>query len=60
MLTDWAKREVGWYTSDWVARERVCPHCGWTSKTIEVIEADFCEMVKHWKQGETPHGGDNE
>lgn len=58
-LMNWAKAAVGWYTSDWVARNRVCPNCGWESRSVEIIEADLIEMIKHWKMGDTPHGGDN-
>tara|TARA_Y100000593_G_scaffold95131_1_gene200515 strand:- start:50271 stop:50528 length:258 start_codon:yes stop_codon:yes gene_type:complete len=38
-----AKR-VGWYTSDWVYRRRVCPSCKKEFKTTELIIEDLDQM----------------
>jgi len=32
---------VDWYTSDWVARDRLCNHCGWRSFTVELLLDDL-------------------
>tara|TARA_R110002020_G_scaffold225717_9_gene435858 strand:+ start:7134 stop:7349 length:216 start_codon:yes stop_codon:yes gene_type:complete len=31
---------VGWYTADWVARQRVCD-CGWSAMTVELSIEDL-------------------
>ena len=58
-LMGWADSMVGWYTADWVARERQCD-CGWKKRSLEILENDLNEMIKLWKDGDKPHGGDNE
>jgi hypothetical protein len=39
-----AEALVGWYTSDWVARRRVCKTCKMSTRTIEVACKDFVYM----------------
>ena len=57
-LLRWADEVIGWYTQDWVVRQRRCPDCGWSSMSIEIIEGDLQEMKNIWKT-EEPQGGDN-
>lgn len=44
-LIQWAEDAVGWWTSDWVARERHCG-CGWRSRSIELLEEDVDVLLK--------------
>lgn len=37
---------VNWYTSDWVARRRVCRTCGHSGTTIELYADDFRAILK--------------
>jgi hypothetical protein len=32
---------VGWYTAEWVVRQRQCKCCGWSVKTIEIPTDDL-------------------
>lgn len=40
-----AQKLVGWYTQDWVVRQRKCPACGDAPITVEVLAADFTAML---------------
>ena len=35
------REAVEWYTSDWVARDRVCLKCDWRSYTVELLLEDL-------------------
>ena len=59
-LMAFADKIVGWYTQDWVVRERSCKGCGWRVRTVEVIEQDLREIYRHVRDGIGPHGGRND
>lgn len=42
-----AEALVGWYTSEWVARRRVCKTCKMTIRTVEVSCKDFAYIRDH-------------
>ena len=39
--SDQSQEAVGWYTPDWVVRKRLCPHCGWSDDTVELLVQDL-------------------
>lgn len=41
-----AMKVVGWYTSDFVARVRVCTSCKYNALTIELEAKDFNQMFQ--------------
>ena len=45
-LVQFAQDTVGWYTSDWVARERRCSHCDWKAYSIEIIDEDVAHVLR--------------
>ena len=45
-LVDFAEKSVGWYTQDWVVRQRKCDACEWKRNTIEIIDCDLDKMVE--------------
>lgn len=45
-LIDFAEKSVGWYTQDWVVRQRFCEKCLWKRNTIEVIDRDLEKMFQ--------------
>jgi len=63
-LIGYATRTVGWYTPDWVVRQRQCRSCPWKKNTIEVLDTDLKEMFKLVATGEhifsESQGGDND
>jgi transcriptional regulator NrdR family protein len=44
-LFEHAQKLVGWYTQDWVVRQRSCPTCGDAPITVEILSADFTAML---------------
>ena len=38
-----AKRAVGWFTNDWVARDRRCTECDLRYNTVEIPMSDLRE-----------------
>lgn len=45
-LVEWANSLVGWYTADWVVRQRKCKACGWANKSIEIMEEDVAALIR--------------
>ncbi len=52
-LLDDADEVVGWYTQDWVVRQRDCKSCTWSAVTIEVTKEDWVTMQKMLKNKKT-------
>ena len=34
---------VGWYTAEWVVRQRTCRSCDWSTETIEIPMNDLTD-----------------
>ena len=45
-LVQFAHDSVGWYTADWVARERRCSQCTWRALSIEIIDEDLLHLLR--------------
>lgn len=41
-----AERLVGWYSPDWVMRQRICPKCAHKTATVEVSLQDLMTMFR--------------
>jgi ribosomal protein S27AE len=36
---------ISWYTNDFVGRKRLCPKCGYSSDSIEILCGDFIDVL---------------
>jgi len=49
-----ALKVVGWYTCDFVARNRKCLDCGYNMLTVELPLVDFSSMIREAAEGHAP------
>ena len=47
---------VGWYTPEFVVRQRVCKSCKYQFKTIEISFEDMSSIIQESSEGHGPDG----